>query len=207
MIATPTANSTSAARMMGHAIVKLVSMEHPAIRFAITLVTVLLLPAKSLREIAVEIVLMVGMVVSVIYVALITAKTEHAIVKMPCVALVVLLVIMEIYVPRNASLVVMIAPLMSPVCLVKQIVMEHNVLCSAVITASCQLMEQEYAIHQLESVLLVVWMDIMVTIVIGNALPIVIILLANETQASALEYVKRTFMALFAMNRAVVAKL
>lgn len=141
MIATLTANSTSAARMMGHAIVKLVSMEHLAIRFAITLVTVLLLPAKSLREIAAEIVLMVGMVVSVIYVALITAKTEHAIVKMPCVALAVLLVIMEIYVPRNASLVVMIAPLMPPVCLVKQIVMEHNVLCSAVITASCQLME------------------------------------------------------------------
>lgn len=207
MIAMPTANSTSAARMMEHAIVKLVSMELPAIRLVIILATVLLLPAKSLREIVAEIALMVGMVVNVIYVAQISAKTKHAIVKMLCVALAVHLVIMEIYVPRNAPLVVMIALLMPLVCLVNQIVTEANVLCSAVIHASCQLMEQEYAIHQLESVFLVVWMDTMVTIVIGSALPIVIILLARETLGGALEYVKRAFMALFAMNRAVVAKL
>lgn len=207
MIAMPTANSTSAARMMEHAIVKLVSMELPAIRLVITLATVLLLPAKSLREIVAEIALMVGMVVNVIYVAQISAKTKHAIVKMLCVALAVHLVIMEIYVPRNAPLVVMIALLMPLVCLVNQIVTEANVLCSAVIHASCQLMEQEYAIHQLESVFLVVWMDTMVTIVIGSALPIVVILLARETLAGALEYVKRACMALFAMNRAVVAKL
>lgn len=207
MIAMPTANSTSAARMMEHAIVKLVSMELPAIRLVITLATVLLLPAKSLREIVAEIALMVGMVVNVIYVAQISAKTKHAIVKMLCVALAAHLVIMEIYVPRNAPLVVMIALLMPLVCLVNQIVTEANVLCSAVIHASCQLMEQEYAIHQLESVFLVVWMDTMVTIVIGSALPIVIILLARETLGGALEYVKRAFMALFAMNRAVVAKL
>lgn len=156
MIAMPTANSTSAARMMEHAIVKLVSMELPAIRLVITLATVLLLPAKSLREIVAEIALMVGMVVNVIYVAQISAKTKHAIVKMLCVALAVHLVIMEIYVPRNAPLVVMIALLMPLVCLVNQIVTEANVLCSAVIHASCQLMEQEYAIHQLESVFLVV---------------------------------------------------
>lgn len=207
MIAMPTANSTSAARMMEHAIVKLVSMELPAIRLVITLATVLLLPAKSLREIVAEIALMVGMVVNVIYVAQISAKTKHAIVKMLCVALAAHLVIMEIYVPRNAPLVVMIALLMPLVCLVNQIVTEANVLCSAVIHASCQLMEQEYAIHQLESVFLVVWMDTMVTIVIGSALPIVVILLARKTLAGALEYVKRAFMALFAMNRAVVAKL
>lgn len=207
MIAMPTANSTSAARMMEHAIVKLVSMELPAIRLVITLATVLLLPAKSLREIVAEIALMVGMVVNVIYVAQISAKTKHAIVKMFCVALAAHLVIMEIYVPRNAPLVVMIALLMPLVCLVNQIVTEANVLCSAVIHASCQLMEQEYAIHQLESVFLVVWMDTMVTIVIGSALPIVVILLARETLEGALEYVKRAFMALFAMNRAVVAKL
>lgn len=207
MIAMPTANSTSAARMMEHAIVKLVSMELPAIRLVIILATVLLLPAKSLREIVAEIALMVGMVVNVIYVAQISAKTKHAIVKMLCVALAAHLVIMEIYVPRNAPLVVMIALLMPLVCLVNQIVTEANVLCSAVIHASCQLMEQEYAIHQLESVFLVVWMDTMVTIVIGSALPIVIILLARETLGGALEYVKRAFMALFAMNRAVVAKL
>lgn len=207
MIAMPTANSTSAARMMEHAIVKLVSMELPAIRLVITLATVLLLPAKSLREIVAEIALMVGMVVNVIYVAQISAKTKHAIVKMLCVALAAHLVIMEIYVPRNAPLVVMIALLMPLVCLVNQIVTEANVLCSAVIHASCQLMEQEYAIHQLESVFLVVWMDTMVTIVIGSALPIVVILLARETLAGALEYVKRAFMAHFAMNRAVVAKL
>lgn len=207
MIAMPTANSTSAARMMEHAIVKLVSMELPAIRLVITLATVLLLPAKSLREIVAEIALMVGMVVNVIYVAQISAKTKHAIVKMLCVALAAHLVIMEIYVPRNAPLVVMIALLMPLVCLVNQIVTEANVLCSAVIHASCQLMEQEYAIHQLESVFLVVWMDTMVTIVIGSALPIVVILLARETLAGALEYVKRAFMALFAMSRAVVAKL
>lgn len=207
MIAMPTANSTSAARMMEHAIVKLVSMELPAIRLVITLATVLLLPAKSLREIVAEIALMVGMVVNVIYVAQISAKTKHAIVKMLCVALAAHLVIMEIYVHRNAPLVVMIALLMPLVCLVNQIVTEANVLCSAVIHASCQLMEQEYAIHQLESVFLVVWMDTMVTIVIGSALPIVIILLARETLGGALEYVKRAFMALFAMNRAVVAKL
>lgn len=207
MIAMPTANSTSAARMMEHAIVKLVSMELPAIRLVITLATVLLLPAKSLREIVAEIALMVGMVVNVIYVAQISAKTKHAIVKMLCVALAVHLVIMEIYVPRNAPLVVMIALLMPLVCLVNQIVTEANVLCSAVIHASCQLMEQEYAIHQLESVFLVVWMDTMVTIVIGSALPIVVVLLARETLAGALGYVKRAFMALFAMNRAVVAKL
>lgn len=207
MIAMPTANSTSAARMMEHAIVKLVSMELPAIRLVITLATVLLLPAKSLREIVAEIALMVGMVVNVIYVAQISAKTKHAIVKMLCVALAAHLVIMEIYVPRNAPLVVMIALLMPLVCLVNQIVTEANVLCSAVIHASCQLMEQEYAIHQLESVFLVVWMDTMVTIVIGSALPIVVILLARETLEGALEYVKRAFMALFAMNRAVVAKL
>lgn len=207
MIAMPTVNSTSAARMMEHAIVKLVSMELPAIRLVIILATVLLLPAKSLREIVAEIALMVGMVVNVIYVAQISAKTKHAIVKMLCVALAAHLVIMEIYVPRNAPLVVMIALLMPLVCLVNQIVTEANVLCSAVIHASCQLMEQEYAIHQLESVFLVVWMDTMVTIVIGSALPIVIILLARETLGGALEYVKRAFMALFAMNRAVVAKL
>lgn len=207
MIAMPTANSTSAARMMEHAIVKLVSMELPAIRLVIILATVLLLPAKSLREIVAEIALMVGMVVNVIYVAQISAKTKHAIVRMLCVALAAHLVIMEIYVPRNAPLVVMIALLMPLVCLVNQIVTEANVLCSAVIHASCQLMEQEYAIHQLESVFLVVWMDTMVTIVIGSALPIVIILLARETLGGALEYVKRAFMALFAMNRAVVAKL
>lgn len=207
MIAMPTANSTSAARMMEHAIVKLVSMELPAIRLVITLATVLLLPAKSLREIVAEIALMVGMVVNVIYVAQISAKTKHAIVKMLCVALAAHLVIMEIYVPRNAPLVVMIALLMPLVCLVNQIVTEANVLCSAVIHASCQLMEQEYAMHQLESVFLVVWMDTMVTIVIGSALPIVVILLARETLEGALEYVKRAFMALFAMNRAVVAKL
>lgn len=207
MIAMPTANSTSAARMMEHAIVKLVSMELPAIRLVITLATVLLLPAKSLREIVAEIALMVGMVVNVIYVAQISAKTKHAIVKMLCVALAAHLVIMEIYVHRNAPLVVMIALLMPLVCLVNQIVTEANVLCSAVIHASCQLMEQEYAIHQLESVFLVVWMDTMVTIVIGSALPIVVILLARETLEGALEYVKRAFMALFAMNRAVVAKL
>lgn len=207
MIAMPTANSTSAARMMEHAIVKLVSMELPAIRLVITLATVLLLPAKSLREIVAEIALMVGMVVNVIYVAQISAKTKHAIVKMLCVALAAHLVIMEIYVPRNAPLVVMIALLMPLVCLVNQIVTEANVLCSAVIHASCQLMEQEYAIHQLESVFLVVWMDTMVTIVIGSALPIVVVLLARETLAGALGYVKRAFMALFAMNRAVVAKL
>lgn len=207
MIAMPTANSTSAARMMEHAIVKLVSMELPAIRLVITLATVLLLPAKSLREIVAEIALMVGMVVNVIYVAQISAKTKHAIVKMLCVALAAHLVIMEIYVPRNAPLVVMIALLMPLVCLVNQIVTEANVLCSAVIHANCQLMEQEYAIHQLESVFLVVWMDTMVTIVIGSALPIVVILLARETLEGALEYVKRAFMALFAMNRAVVAKL
>lgn len=207
MIAMPTANSTSAARMMEHAIVKLVSMELPAIRLVIILATVLLLPAKSLREIVAEIALMVGMVVNVIYVAQISAKTKHAIVKMLCVALAAHLVIMEIYVHRNAPLVVMIALLMPLVCLVNQIVTEANVLCSAVIHASCQLMEQEYAIHQLESVFLVVWMDTMVTIVIGSALPIVIILLARETLGGALEYVKRAFMALFAMNRAVVAKL
>lgn len=207
MIAMPTANSTSAARMMEHAIVKLVSMELPAIRLVITLATVLLLPAKSLREIVAEIALMVGMVVNVIYVAQISAKTKHAIVKMLCVALAAHLVIMEIYVPRNAPLVVMIALLMPLVCLVNQIVTEANVLCSAVIHANCQLMEHEYAIHQLESVFLVVWMDTMVTIVIGSALPIVIILLARETLGGALEYVKRAFMALFAMNRAVVAKL
>lgn len=207
MIAMPTVNSTSAARMMEHAIVKLVSMELPAIRLVITLATVLLLPAKSLREIVAEIALMVGMVVNVIYVAQISAKTKHAIVKMLCVALAVHLVIMEIYVPRNAPLVVMIALLMPLVCLVNQIVTEANVLCSAVIHASCQLMEQEYAIHQLESVFLVVWMDTMVTIVIGSALPIVVVLLARETLAGALGYVKRAFMALFAMNRAVVAKL
>lgn len=207
MIAMPTANSTSAARMMEHAIVKLVSMELPAIRLVITLATVLLLSAKSLREIVAEIALMVGMVVNVIYVAQISAKTKHAIVKMLCVALAAHLVIMEIYVPRNAPLVVMIALLMPLVCLVNQIVTEANVLCSAVIHASCQLMEQEYAIHQLESVFLVVWMDTMVTIVIGSALPIVVILLARETLEGALEYVKRAFMALFAMNRAVVAKL
>lgn len=207
MIAMPTANSTSAARMMEHAIVKLVSMELPAIRLVITLATVLLLPAKSLREIVAEIALMVGMVVNVIYVAQISAKTKHAIVKMLCVALAAHLVIMEIYVPRNAPLVVMIALLMPLVCLVNQIVTEANVLCSAVIHANCQLMEQEYAIHQLESVFLVVWMDTMVTIAIGSALPIVVILLARETLAGALEYVKRAFMVLFAMNRAVVAKL
>lgn len=207
MIAMSTVNSTSAARMMEHAIVKLVSMELPAIRLVITLATVLLLPAKSLREIVAEIALMVGMVVNVIYVAQISAKTKHAIVKMLCVALAAHLVIMEIYVHRNAPLVVMIALLMPLVCLVNQIVTEANVLCSAVIHASCQLMEQEYAIHQLESVFLVVWMDTMVTIVIGSALPIVIILLARETLGGALEYVKRAFMALFAMNRAVVAKL
>lgn len=207
MIAMPTANSTSAARMMEHAIVKLVSMELPAIRLVIILATVLLLPAKSLREIVAEIALMVGMVVNVIYVAQISAKTKHAIVRMLCVALAAHLVIMEIYVPRNAPLVVMIALLMPLVCLVNQIVTEANVLCSAVIHASCQLMEQEYAIHQLESVFSVVWMDTMVTIVIGSALPIVIILLARETLGGALEYVKRAFMALFAMNRAVVAKL
>lgn len=207
MIAMPTANSTSAARMMEHAIVKLVSMELPAIRLVIILATVLLLPAKSLREIVAEIALMVGMVVNVIYVAQISAKTKHAIVKMLCVALAAHLVIMEIYVPRNAPLVVMIALLMPLVCLVNQIVTEANVLCSAVIHANCQLMEHEYAIHQLESVFLVVWMDTMVTIVIGSALPIVIILLARETLGGALEYVKRAFMALFAMNRAVVAKL
>lgn len=207
MIAMPTANSTSAARMMEHAIVKLVSMELPAIRLVIILATVLLLPAKSLREIVAEIALMVGMVVNVIYVAQISAKTKHAIVKMLCVALAAHLVIMEIYVHRNAPLVVMIALLMPLVCLVNQIVTEANVLCSAVIHASCQLMEQEYAIHQLESVFLVVWMDTMVTIVIGSALPIVVILLARETLEGALEYVKRAFMALFAMNRAVVAKL
>lgn len=207
MIAMPTANSTSAARMMEHAIVKLVSMELPAIRLVIILATVLLLPAKSLREIVAEIALMVGMVVNVIYVAQISAKTKHAIVRMLCVALAAHLVIMEIYVHRNAPLVVMIALLMPLVCLVNQIVTEANVLCSAVIHASCQLMEQEYAIHQLESVFLVVWMDTMVTIVIGSALPIVIILLARETLGGALEYVKRAFMALFAMNRAVVAKL
>lgn len=207
MIAMPTVNSTSAARMMEHAIVKLVSMELPAIRLVITLATVLLLPAKSLREIVAEIALMVGMVVNVIYVAQISAKTKHAIVKMLCVALAAHLVIMEIYVPRNAPLVVMIALLMPLVCLVNQIVTEANVLCSAVIHASCQLMEQEYAIHQLESVFLVVWMDTMVTIVIGSALPIVVVLLARETLAGALGYVKRAFMALFAMNRAVVAKL
>lgn len=207
MIAMPTANSTSAARMMEHAIVKLVSMELPAIRLVITLATVLLLPAKSLREIVAEIALMVGMVVNVIYVAQISAKTKHAIVRMLCVALAAHLVIMEIYVHRNAPLVVMIALLMPLVCLVNQIVTEANVLCSAVIHASCQLMEQEYAIHQLESVFLVVWMDTMVTIVIGSALPIVVVLLARETLAGALGYVKRAFMALFAMNRAVVAKL
>lgn len=207
MIAMPTVNSTSAARMMEHAIVKLVSMELPAIRLVITLATVLLLPAKSLREIVAEIALMVGMVVNVIYVAQISAKTKHAIVKMLCVALAAHLVIMEIYVPRNAPLVVMIALLMPLVCLVNQIVTEANVLCSAVIHASCHLMEQEYAIHQLESVFLVVWMDTMVTIVIGSALPIVVVLLARETLAGALGYVKRAFMALFAMNRAVVAKL
>lgn len=207
MVAMPTANSTSAARMMEHAIVKLVSMELPAIRLVITLATVLLLPAKSLREIVAEIALMVGMVVNVIYVAQISAKTKHAIVKMLCVALAVHLVIMEIYVPRNAPLVVMIALLMPLVCLVNQIVTEANVLCSAVIHANCQLMEHEYAIHQLESVFLVVWMDTMVTIVIGSALPIVVVLLARETLAGALGYVKRAFMALFAMNRAVVAKL
>lgn len=207
MIAMPTANSTSAARMMEHAIVKLVSMELPAIRLVITLATVLLLPAKSLREIVAEIALMVGMVVNVIYVAQISAKTKHAIVKMLCVALAAHLVIMEIYVPRNAPLVVMIALLMPLVCLVNQIVTEANVLCSAVIHANCQLMEHEYAIHQLESVFLVVWMDTMVTIVIGSALPIVVVLLARETLAGALGYVKRAFMALFAMNRAVVAKL
>lgn len=207
MIAMSTVNSTSAARMMEHAIVKLVSMELPAIRLVIILATVLLLPAKSLREIVAEIALMVGMVVNVIYVAQISAKTKHAIVKMLCVALAAHLVIMEIYVHRNAPLVVMIALLMPLVCLVNQIVTEANVLCSAVIHASCQLMEQEYAIHQLESVFLVVWMDTMVTIVIGSALPIVIILLARETLGGALEYVKRAFMALFAMNRAVVAKL
>lgn len=207
MVAMPTANSTSAARMMEHAIVKLVSMELPAIRLVITLATVLLLPAKSLREIVAEIALMVGMVVNVIYVAQISAKTKHAIVKMLCVALAAHLVIMEIYVPRNAPLVVMIALLMPLVCLVNQIVTEANVLCSAVIHANCQLMEHEYAIHQLESVFLVVWMDTMVTIVIGSALPIVVVLLARETLAGALGYVKRAFMALFAMNRAVVAKL
>lgn len=207
MIAMPTVNSTSAARMMEHAIVKLVSMELPAIRLVITLATVLLLPAKSLREIVAEIALMVGMVVNVIYVAQISAKTKHAIVKMLCVALAAHLVIMEIYVPRNAPLVVMIALLMPLVCLVNQIVTEANVLCSAVIHANCQLMEHEYAIHQLESVFLVVWMDTMVTIVIGSALPIVVVLLARETLAGALGYVKRAFMALFAMNRAVVAKL
>lgn len=207
MIAMSTVNSTSAARMMEHAIVKLVSMELPAIRLVITLATVLLLPAKSLREIVAEIALMVGMVVNVIYVAQISAKTKHAIVKMLCVALAAHLVIMEIYVPRNAPLVVMIALLMPLVCLVNQIVTEANVLCSAVIHANCQLMEHEYAIHQLESVFLVVWMDTMVTIVIGSALPIVVVLLARETLAGALGYVKRAFMALFAMNRAVVAKL
>lgn len=207
MIAMPTVNSTSAARMMEHAIVKLVSMELPAIRLVIILATVLLLPAKSLREIVAEIALMVGMVVNVIYVAQISAKTKHAIVKMLCVALAAHLVIMEIYVPRNAPLVVMIALLMPLVCLVNQIVTEANVLCSAVIHANCQLMEHEYAIHQLESVFLVVWMDTMVTIVIGSALPIVVVLLARETLAGALGYVKRAFMALFAMNRAVVAKL
>lgn len=207
MIAMPTVNSTSAARMMEHAIVKLVSMELPAIRLVIILATVLLLPAKSLREIVAEIALMVGMVVNVIYVAQISAKTKHAIVRMLCVALAAHLVIMEIYVPRNAPLVVMIALLMPLVCLVNQIVTEANVLCSAVIHANCQLMEHEYAIHQLESVFLVVWMDTMVTIVIGSALPIVVVLLARETLAGALGYVKRAFMALFAMNRAVVAKL
>lgn len=193
--------------MMGHAIVKLVSMELPAISLAITLVTVLHKLVKRLREIAAEIVLMVGMVVNVVYIAQIIAKTKHAIVRMHCVALAVHLVIMEIYVHRNAPLVVMIALLMPPVCLVNQIVTEQNVLCSAVITASCPPMGQECAIHQLESVFLVVGMDTMAKIAIRSVLQIVITLLARETRAGALEYVKRPSMAFSVTNRAMGAKL
>lgn len=62
-------------------------------------------------------------------------------------------------------------------------------------------------IHQLESVFLVVRMDTMAKVAIRSVLQIVITLLARQTQASALEYVKPASMVLFAMNRAVVVKL
>lgn len=126
---------------------------------------------------------------------------------MHCVVLAVLLVIMEIYVPHNAQQDVSIARLLLPAFLVNPIVTEHCALCSAVVTARCQPMEEEYVTHQLESVFLVAWMGSMVIIAIGSVLQIVVISHATETRACAMGYVKRVFMGHFAMNLAVGVKL
>lgn len=61
-------NWISVVKMMGYVIVKLVFMEFFVISFVIILVIVLYLFVKRLWVIVVEIVLMVGMVVNVVYI-------------------------------------------------------------------------------------------------------------------------------------------